>query len=67
MNKRGAGEGKSLTLGGEMGREGVFSGYGWLLNDSLSGDSISFSPILKSVLILCAKGEQFEGEGEDGE
>ena len=62
VNTRGAGEGNPFTQGEHGG--GVFSGQGWLLSISLSGDSTSLSPIPipMSDLILWAKGERFEGE-----
>ena len=61
VRARGAGGGKLFTQEGETG-EGGFSGEGRLLSSSLSGDSISLSPILKSDLNLWAKGEVLEGE-----
>ena len=55
----GAGGGKLFTIVGELG-EGEITGEERVLSISLSGDSTS--PICKSDRILCAKGEQFEGE-----
>ena len=51
---------------GERG-EGEFSRKVRLLSTSYSGDSTSLSPTSMSFLILCAKGERFEGEGTLGE
>ena len=64
MKIRGAGEGRPFAPG-EIG-EGEFSGQGGLLSISLSGDSVSLSATLMSVLILCAKGRR-EGEWALGE
>ena len=65
MKTRDAGEGTSLKQG-EAGA-GEFSLKEKLLSTSLSGDSISLSPIWMSLLILCDKGGRFEGEGSLGE
>ena len=65
MKTRDAGEGTSLKQG-EAGA-GEFSLKEKLLSTSLSGDSISLSPIWMSLLILCDKGGRCEGEGSLGE
>ena len=58
---RGTGDGISFKQGEKW--AGEFSGIGWLLRISFSGDSTSLSPIWMSFLILCDKEGWFEGEG----
>ncbi len=58
---RGTGDGISFKQGEKW--AGEFSGIGWLLRISFSGDSTSLSSIWMSFLILCGKGGRFEGEG----